>query len=540
MSLIGTITALAPECVLLVGACAALIVGVARPEATSRAAAPVALLTVVIALVVAWILPAGGEAEILPGIWITTLSLYTRWITLAVGVPIILVNWRQPAEIERGEYMALILFSLLGVLLTGLANDLVVLFFAIELVSVPTYVLIALSRTDVRASEASVKYFFLGALSAAILAYGLSFLYGATGTTTLYALTEGAAESAFRSTSLIQAYAIIGFLLFFAGLAFKIAAVPFHVYAADVYEGAAAPITGLLGFVPKLAGFLALVKIMAAFDWNLPASVQWTIWLVAAATMTTGNVLALLQKNVKRMLAYSSIAHTGYMLVAVLVGPVVGRGPMRDGVAAMLFYIVVYGTMNLGAFAMLTAFRRGDREIETIEDLGGIARRAPAAALAFAVCTFSLMGIPPTAGFLGKIYIFSSAFSFPPAHPMREAMIVLVVIAVINTAIGAAYYLRIASAAYLGAESAEVVPAAGAPVRWGLALCSIPLILLFLRPAPLADRAGEATIVLQDTVRYDASVASSAPPGDTIDRSRRVLTPVRATAESSHVHRPEP
>jgi NADH-quinone oxidoreductase subunit N len=292
--------------------------------------------------------------------------------------------------------------------------------------------------------------------------------------------------------------ALIGFLLFFAGLAFKIAAVPFHVYAADVYEGAAAPITGMLGFVPKLAGFVALIKILAAFEWNLPQPVAWAIWIVAAATMTTGNTLALLQKNVKRMLAYSSIAHTGYMLVAVLAGPASGSGPLRDGIAAMLFYIVVYGTMNLGAFAMLAGFRRGDTEVETLEELAGISRRAPGAALAFAVCVFSLMGIPPTAGFLGKVYIFSSALSLSAAHPMRDAMIVLVVIGVINTAIGAAYYLRIVATAYLGAESAEIAPSGGTPVRWGLALCSIPLIVLFVRPALVTNQAARATLAWRE------------------------------------------
>jgi NADH-quinone oxidoreductase subunit N len=291
-------------------------------------------------------------------------------------------------------------------------------------------------------------------------------------------------------------------------LAFKIAAVPFHFYAADVYEGAASPVTGLLGFVPKLAGFLALCKLLAAFDWNLPIELKWVLWAMAATTMTVGNVLALLQKNVKRMLGYSSIAHTGYMLIALLAGPVAGQGPLRDGVAALLFYIAVYGVMNLGAFAFLTAFSAAGRDVETLDDLAGIARRAPAATLGLAVCVFSLMGFPPT---VGKLYLFSSAFAARPSHPMHGALIVLVIIGVVNTAIAAAYYLRIVAAAYMGSEVEGVVPASGRPVRWGLAVCSLSLLFLFVMPTGLTEQARSATVVLRRSIVTDAASLTTLP-----------------------------
>jgi NADH-quinone oxidoreductase subunit N len=217
---------------------------------------------------------------------------------------------------------------------------------------------------------------------------------------------------------------------------------------------------------------------------------------MAALTMTVGNVLALLQKNVKRLLAYSSIAHTGYMLIALLVGPVAGEGPMKDGVAALLFYVAVYGAMNLGAFAVLAAFKTGERPVETLDDLSGLASRAPAAALALAVCAFSLMGIPPTAGFLGKLYVFSTAFSLDSAHPFHGPLIVLAVIGVVNAAIGAAYYLRIVAAAYLGTEIEKAVPTGGTPVRWGMALCSLPLLVIFAWPGGLTGQARSATVSL--------------------------------------------
>ncbi len=492
---------LAPELILLIGACLALIVGVIKTPRQMQWVSPLALVVVLAALLATWRLGVPDGSQGPPGLWLTSLTFYTRCIALGVGLLIVLVNWHQPVAEERGEYMAMILFSLLGVLLTASANDLLVLFFAIELVSVPTYVLIALSREDSRASEAAVKYFFLGAMSAAILAYGLSFLYGAAGTTTLYAFDEGAAVSKLAFGAQMGSHALIGLLLVFVGLAFKVAAVPLHVYAADVYEGAASPVTGLLGFVPKFAGFVALVKIFGACNWELPNTVYWMLWVVAAATMTAGNVLALLQKNVKRILAYSSIAHTGYMLIGLLVGPVAGQGPMRDGVAALFFYVAVYGAMNLGAFALFAAFRTGGRPMETLDDLAGIAARAPLSALALAICVFSLMGLPPTAGFLGKLYIFSSAFSLDESHAFCGPLIVLAVIGVVNSAIGAAYYLRIVAAAYMRGEVDESIPTGGRPVRWGLALCSIPMIVLFAWPGGLANQARNATIVLHDSIR---------------------------------------
>ncbi len=259
----------------------------------------------------------------------------------------------------------------------------------------------------------------------------------------------------------------------------------------------------------KFAGFIALIKIFSACNFCLPEGLLWVLWAMAAATMTVGNVLALLQRNVKRILAYSSIAHTGYMLIALLVGPVAGEGPMHDGVVALLFYVAIYGAMNLGAFALLAAFQTGSRAVETLDDLGGLARRAPLASLAFAVCVFSLMGFPPTAGFLGKVYIFSSAFSVPQGHAFHGPLVALAIIGVINSAIGAAYYLRIVAAVYISTEvegsvgHADQQPVGGAPVRLGLALCALPLLVVFVWPSGLVQQARLATTALHDALRGD-------------------------------------
>jgi len=530
MNVEGYWGALSPELILLVGACAALIVGALRSPAQRRWVSPVTALVVLLAIAATIRngVPDGAAAPF--GLWLTSLTYYTRLIALGLGVMIVLVNWSQPAAEERGEYMSMILFSLLGVLLTASANDWVVLFFAIELVSVPTYVLIALSRLDGRAAEATVKYFFLGAMSAAILAYGLSFLYGVGGTTTIHRVTEGVATAPLAAATEARAQMLLGFLLVFAGLSFKIAAVPLHVYAPDVYEGAASPVTGLLGFVPKFAGFVALIKVFTACNWDLPVTILWVVWAVAVLTMTMGNVLALLQRNAKRILAYSSIAHTGYMLIALLVGPIAGEGPMRDGVVALLFYVAVYGAMNLGAFALLAAYERRGQSLETLEDLAGMARRAPAATLALAICLFSLMGFPPTAGFLGKLYIFSSAFSVPTTHPFHGPLLALAIIGVINSVIGAAYYLRITSAAYIGESVEPPVPVGGVPVRLGLALCSIPMLVVFVWPGGLVSQARLATGVVHRSLRHttaqltERSESADRPPSDSVAPAAAVQT----------------
>lgn len=492
---------LAPELILLIGACAVLLTGVIAPVRRARLEAPLALAVVLLAL---WTTLRLGEPDsslARLGLWLNSITYYARLITLGVGGLILMVNWVQPEPAERGEYFALILFSFTGVLLTASANDWLVLFFAVELVSIPTYVLVALSRTDGRASEATMKYFFLGALAAAFLAYGLSFLYGASGATQMHAVQSGVASSAVSAAGSATATVLIGFLLVLAGLSFKIAAVPFHAYVADVYEGAASPVSGLLGFVPKFAGLLALTKVLLVLEWRWSDELFWLVWILAAVTMTAGNVLALLQHNVKRMLAYSGVAHTGYMLIGLLLGPHGGEGPFRDGLTAIFFYVAVYGVTNLGAFAFLAMLRHGDREAETLDELSGASARMPLTALAFAVCIFGLMGLPPTGGFLGKFYLFGGAFSAPQHDPSRSALIALAILAVLNSAVGAAYYLRIVAAVYVGtaADSAST-PARHLAGRLALILCGLSVLILFAKPGPLIRRAGNATAIVHRTL----------------------------------------
>jgi len=515
---LAIIKALAPESLLVVAASLSLLLGLGR----NRALAVFAFLAMVTALILAF--AARGEPTgFAPGLRIDALSWFTRLIGLGTGLVILLVNQHVPIPSERGEYFALLLFSLVGVLLVGVANDLILLFLALELVSVPTYILIALSRIDARAQESAVKYFFLGSFAAALMLYGFSFLYGVAGTTTMFGrsgeATSLAAQLGAGPGELPAPLVLIGLLLVIAGLAFKMAAVPFHFYAADVYQGAAAPVTGMIGFVPKIAGLVALVRVLSLASWNLSPSLFWLFWLMAAATMSVGNLLALMQNNVKRMLAYSGIAHSGYMLVAILAGPGLagdGDAPTRNGVTAALFYMAVYGLMNLGAFAALAYIRSGEtgEPIEDMDELSGAAQRHPGASLALAVCVLSLMGFPPTAGFLGKFYVFSAAFAAAGGAAHSQAMIALVLIGFVNAAIAAAYYLRIVATCYLR-PAVGAAPVTGCrALRVGLGICGVAMVLLFVVPGLLTRPAGGAGAVVRSEAAGNRGAAQAADSQD--------------------------
>ena len=491
----GYIQALAPELILTLAAILVLLVGMfgrGRGPWLVFCVAAIGLLAASAAM-----LNAPDAASVhLAGVKLGPMATYTRLITLAFGLLLLLISWHLPGGTDRGEFFALVLFSTTGAMLTGLANDLIVLLIALELVSVPTYVLVASGRTDPRAQEAGLKYFFLGAMASALVAYGFSFLYGLAGTTVIFATSPGqvslsSAVAAHRGEFL----PVAGLSLAIFGLAFKVAAVPMHFYAADVYEGAAAPVTGMLGFLPKLAGFVALARLLGTMGGYLPDVIFWLVWGLAAATMIVGNVLALLQGNVKRILAYSSIAHSGYMLVALLVGPVHPLdAPIRDGVGAMMFYIGIYGAMNLGAFAVvgLLRTRGGTAEGERLDDLAGLARTRPAAALGLAVCVFSLMGMPPTAGFMGKVYVFGAALSLDKTSPDKLSMIVLAILGVLTSAVGAAYYLRIIAACYLREPTGEIRTVPCGLLKLGVALTAVLVLVAGLVPGRLMAGARRA------------------------------------------------
>jgi len=505
LALAPMIELLLPEIVLLTGATLILLTGVSKT--LSRSATLLAMLAIFGALGATYrhnnpelLASATASVDALnPGFF----ANYVRMIVLAVGLLIVFANRHVPEEGERAEFVALTLYSLAGVMLVAMANNLILLFLALELVSVPTYILIGLSRRDIEAQEATAKYFFLGAFAAAITLYGFSFLYGATGHLRLFGADSISAwfidggNTALANDGMF----LLGVLLSIGGLAFKLAAAPFHFYVADVYQGAAATVTGMLGFVPKFAGMVAAIHIVGLTQWNLSGPVFWGLWVLAAVTMTVGNSLAFMQYNVKRMLAYSSVAHSGYMLMALLIGPGQdGSGSaMRNGLAAILFYMAVYGIANLGAFCTLAWFRKPGRDdayqsAELLEDLSGTGRTHRWAALALALCTLALMGFPLTGGFLGKLYIFGSVFASIGDQPQHAtALVVLVAIGALNAAIGAAYYLRIIASCYWDApREGRVAPTPCSALQAVWVVCGMLVPVLFFFPGTLARNAVSA------------------------------------------------
>jgi NADH-quinone oxidoreductase subunit N len=494
---ISYMQALAPELVVTVFAIGCLILAMFRSERSAVLAKSLALAGLLAGLVVTLRQPAGaGQAG---EVYVDSFAMYVRATLCGVGAIVVLSAWSLPAIGRIPEMFALLMFSVVGAMLVPASNDLVLLFFALELVSVPTYVMVAAGSNRQASQEAGLKYFFLGALSSAVMVYGFSFLYGAAGTTTLLGGLDGVNVAAgVRSRLADNPAAWLGLVLALLGLAYKVAAVPMHFYVADVYQGAAAPISAMLSFVPKFAGLVAMMKILALVGWPLHGTLYWLVWGMAAATMTVGNALALLQDNVKRMLGYSSIAHSGYMLIGLLVGPALAgnAGWWQDGLAGVLFYIVAYGIMNIGAFTLLAYL--GDEqghEPQMLQMLSGLGRQRPGAALALALCVFSLLGIPPTAGFFGKVYLFGSALALAQGYS-RSYMFwttALVVLALLNTAVSSGYYLRIVGAAYIRPAEGTIFRKGSAPVGVALALCAALVLVIGLRSGRLEGHAVQAS-----------------------------------------------
>jgi NADH-quinone oxidoreductase subunit N len=486
---------LAPELVVAIFGVLCLAAGMLRGPRAESAAKPLALVGLLAGGIIAlWQPPVASQVG---EIYVNSFSAYVRVVLCGVGAIVVLSAWALPAVGRIAEMFALLMFSVVGAMLVASADDLVLLFFALELVSMPTYAMVAAGSNRPVAQEAGLKYFFLGALSSAITVYGFSFLYGAAGTTTLLGAIGGTSVAASVQAQLVSSpFAWLGLVLALLGLAYKVAAVPMHFYIADVYQGAAAPIAGMLSYVPKFAGLVAMMKILALVGWPLDGTLYWLVWLMAAATMTIGNALALLQDNVKRMLAYSSVAHSGYMLIGLLVGPALAGniGPLQDGLAAVLYYIVAYGIMNIGAFAVVAYLAGKDgQEPQLLQALSGLGKLRPTAALALALCVFSLLGIPPTAGFFGKVYLFGSALSLAQGSPYQFWTNILVILALLNTAVSSGYYLRIIGATYYRNPEGPALPRAVAPVGAALVLCSVLVLLIGLRPGRLAGPAGEAS-----------------------------------------------
>jgi NADH-quinone oxidoreductase subunit N len=376
------------------------------------------------------------------------------------------------------EYYVLLLFATLGMMLMAGGEDLMVIFLGLELMSVSVYVLAGINRQSGAAAEAALKYFLLGAFASGFLLYGIALVYGATATTNLTAIAAQVRAQALGQSPLL----LIGLGLVLVGFGFKVAAVPFHMWAPDVYDGSPTPVTGYMATAVKAAAFAALFRLLVEAFGGVAA---WKpiVWWLAVATMVVGNFIALAQRTVKRMLAYSSVAHAGYLLVAVTVGS-------WPASAALLVYLFAYTVVTLAAFALLAALgREGERAVR-IDDLAGLAQRRPWFALALAVCMLSLLGFPGTAGFIGKWYILVAATM------AREN--VLAAILVLTSVVSAGYYLPVIMAMYMKPEPFDQAHAGvrlGRPAGVLVAACVIGLLVLGIRPNGLLRLARESALL---------------------------------------------
>ena len=416
------------------------------------------------------------------------------FLVAALGCLLLSHEYLERVGVRVPEYYALILFGALGMTLLAIANDLILLFLAIEIMSIAMYVLCAINRGVEKSLEAGFKYFILGAFSSAILLYGIAMVYGAAGTTRFdYIGSWFEAGHSVHESPIMAA----GLAMLFVGLGFKVAAAPFHVWSPDVYEGAPTTITAYMSTGVKAASFAAMGRFLfvalphAKHDW------AWALWGMAALTILVGNIGALVQTDFKRLLAYSSIAHAGYLLMAFVALPEGGSLEDNPRISGLLFYSVAYTIMSVGAFAVVSLMVRRGADDTRLDRLAGLASRSPWVAAGLAVCLVSLAGIPPTAGFVGKFYLFASA--------VEGGSPGIAVVAAIGGAIGVFYYLRPIVLMYMRPAGDDPWIPADSPVATGTLVACVTLILLLgLYPSPLVDWARESVMSLSV---WDGAVA---------------------------------
>jgi len=392
-------------------------------------------------------------------------SVFFHYLVVAIAAVVILLSYEYMSvqRIRAGEYYALILLGVVGMALMSSAVELVLIFIALEISSISTYVLAGFRRNDAASSESSLKYFLLGSFATAFFLYGVALMFGATGSTNIDVVSHALQNGP------VEALVYVAVALMFVGLGFKVAAAPFHVWTPDVYEGAPAPVVGFMSTAPKAAAFAVLLRVVYAI--NAPGRF-WLIWVAAALSMTLGNIGALLQNNVKRLLAYSSIAHAGYLLVAFAM---LTPQDSVSGISAAMFYTASYAAMNVGAFAVVSHFANAGERYVSLDDYEGLGRTSPLLAAALTIFLLSLIGIPMTGGFFAKFYVFSAA--------LKANLVWLTIIGVINSAIGAYYYLRIIVVMYMR-EPRKQVPVLPIPFGLGLALAASMIATLYLGMAP--------------------------------------------------------
>jgi len=464
-----------PELVLALSGLAILLFGVMPKRDTTFACT---MLVLGAFLVTGVLVIAQGEGTAFGGQYVAdAFSGFMKLLALAAAALglLLALDWNQRERLSRFEFPVLVLFATLGMMVMISANDLMSLYLGLELLSLPLYVLASFDRDNPRSAEAGLKYFVLGALASGLLLYGASLVYGFAGTTNFDRLAD-----ALSSPQDISTGVVVGIIFIIAAMAFKIAAVPFHMWTPDVYEGAPTSVTAFFASAPKVAAVALLVRLLAGPFSDVVAQWQQVIILTSLGSMILGAFAAIGQSNIKRLMAYSSIGHIGFTLMGLAVGS-------ESGLRGVLVYMAIYIAMNIGAFAVLIAMRRDGRAVEGVDDLAGLGRSDPGMALAMAIFMFSMAGIPPMAGFFAKLYVLLPA--------IEQGFWLLAVVAVLSSVVSAYYYLRIVKVMYFdAAKPAFDTRSAGVSVV--LAGTGAFTLFFFLFPAPLLAAARQAVAAL--------------------------------------------
>lgn len=506
-----TLTILLPEIVILLSATAMMTAGafIRRPRRVWAALAATVLFA---AFLMTYALGNFTTGSLSYGTVVIgdTFAWYVRLGVVLFGFILLAISHDQVDDARAAEFFGALLMLHAGTMLVAGANEIVLLFAGLELVSIPTYLLLYLPRRNPATQEAATKYFYLSIFSSALFLFGLAYLYGMTGVGNLKALSyiwHAAGELMPRWFGLIAVVFLV------AGLGFRVAAVPFHFYAPDVYQGSPLAVTAMLSWIPKVVGFVAMVRVLSAvFGGGGPVTdkAMQLCWVIAVATMVLGNTVALLQDDLKRLLAYSSIAHAGYLMIGVTAGffDAPNAATSYLGAQGVLFYLAAYGLMTLGVFGAILLLSTPERPVERVSDLSGLVVSHPWAAFGLALCLFSLAGVPPLAGFWGKFIIFGSALSagYHATDPANAGLLTLLaVLGGVNAAIGAYYYLRIVVTMYLRAPEGEPIGALpNNPTCWAVAACAGLSLLVGVLPGPLYEASRASAL---------AALAHPEPPG---------------------------
>jgi len=468
-----------PEIFLALFAMALMMLGVFAPAQRAFKAVSNFAIAALVATLVLVLINLGGRGTALNGLFIVDgFGMYMKALVLIGSVVTLTMSDRflRRENITRFEYPVLIVFATLGMMMMLSANDLIALYLGLELQSLSLYVIAAFQRDSLRSTEAGLKYFVLGALSSGMLLYGCSLIYGYTGTTEFAQIAKVVASSGQAPVGLV-----IGLVFLISGLAFKVSAVPFHMWTPDVYEGAPTSVTAFFAVAPKIAAIGLFLRVMIGpFD-GMIADWRQVIVVISMLSMVLGALAAISQTNIKRLMAYSSIGHVGYALMGLAAGG-------RSGVTAVLVYMTIYLVMNIGTFACILSMRRQGSMVEGIDDLAGLGKTNPRMALALLIFMFSMAGIPPLAGFFGKLYVFMAA--------IQAGLVALAVVGVVASVVGAYYYVRIVKVMYFDEAGEAFDTPIGKGIAAVLTVTAVVTLLFFVGLSPVVDIADAAAASL--------------------------------------------